>query len=419
MAKNYGFKSPGWDAGIVAQNAEYLANNEYEKLANYYYSRNPNNILITVFLSIFFRLANLLKFINGYSLILLFNCMIFSFTGYILYKTSVKLLPKKYAIFTYIAYLFLIGFSPWVVIHYSDQAGLWIVSLCFYLYLKIKEAEKLNHKLIYIFLFSLFETIGYYVKPQIFILFIAAIVCEIIANAKKKISFEDVKKICVGLLAIAIAIVTVKLVHSNSGFEIDNERRFGFTHYLMMGFNEETSGVFSIKDLVLSENCDTYAQRYSANITEFKNRVKNLGISGILKLFGRKMIINYGDGTFAWGGEGGFFGEEFTVENSIIKDKLKALYWTDGEYYKIFKTSMQSIWIAILFFDIFAFMKLRDKNEIQVMKIAIIGLTIFELLFEARARYLFLYVPFYILLAVIGFKNIVNCFNKKLGNGEK
>jgi len=34
--------------------------------------------------------------------------------------------------------------------------------------------------------------------------------------------------------------------------------------------------------------------------------------------------------------------------------------------------------------------------------LALIGLTIFELLFEARARYLYCYVPLYILLASVG-----------------
>lgn len=34
--------------------------------------------------------------------------------------------------------------------------------------------------------------------------------------------------------------------------------------------------------------------------------------------------------------------------------------------------------------------------------LAIIGLTLFELIFEARARYLYTYVPLYIVLAIYG-----------------
>lgn len=39
--------------------------------------------------------------------------------------------------------------------------------------------------------------------------------------------------------------------------------------------------------------------------------------------------------------------------------------------------------------------------------LAIIGLTIFELIFEARARYLYTYVPLYIILAAAGVQKIV------------
>jgi hypothetical protein len=38
--------------------------------------------------------------------------------------------------------------------------------------------------------------------------------------------------------------------------------------------------------------------------------------------------------------------------------------------------------------------------------LSIIGLTIFELLFEARARYLYIYVPVYILVALYGIRDM-------------
>ena len=39
--------------------------------------------------------------------------------------------------------------------------------------------------------------------------------------------------------------------------------------------------------------------------------------------------------------------------------------------------------------------------------LAVIGLTVFELLFEPRARYLYTYAPFYIILAVSGIQMII------------
>ena len=50
-------------------------------------------------------------------------------------------------------------------------------------------------------------------------------------------------------------------------------------------------------------------------------------------------------------------------------------------------------------------MKEFDYNT-TVAYLALIGLTIFTLLFEARARYLYLYSPYYIILAVIGIEAV-------------
>ena len=42
------------------------------------------------------------------------------------------------------------------------------------------------------------------------------------------------------------------------------------------------------------------------------------------------------------------------------------------------------------------------EEEMQTLMLSIVGITLFELIFEARARYLFIYVLFYIILAVRG-----------------
>ena len=50
--------------------------------------------------------------------------------------------------------------------------------------------------------------------------------------------------------------------------------------------------------------------------------------------------------------------------------------------------------------------------NIPIMKL-IIGITLYELLFEARARYLYLYVPVYILLFVLNGDYLEEYLKKK------
>jgi len=47
-------------------------------------------------------------------------------------------------------------------------------------------------------------------------------------------------------------------------------------------------------------------------------------------------------------------------------------------------------------------------SKIAILMLSILGLTAFELLFEARARYLYIYAPVYISLSMLGLKNTVH-----------
>ena len=53
LARNYSFKTD-WDAGGMLENAQLISENKYDLLENKYYSRYPNNILITKIFSIAF-----------------------------------------------------------------------------------------------------------------------------------------------------------------------------------------------------------------------------------------------------------------------------------------------------------------------------------------------------------------------------
>ena len=79
---------------------------------------------------------------------------------------------------------------------------------------------------------------------------------------------------------------------------------------------------------------------------------------------------------------------------------------------------MQIIWMGTLFFNIFSFNK-EKKEIIYIMQLSVLGLTLFELLFEARARYLFAYAPVYIILAVIGFNNVYEIIKKEVVKWKK
>ena len=81
----------------------------------------------------------------------------------------------------------------------------------------------------------------------------------------------------------------------------------------------------------------------------------------------------------------------------------------NGKYNIIYTQFVQCLWMGIIVFNMFSY---KDSKFTKVA-IIILGLYIFETMFEARSRYIFVYVPLYILIGVMGIKNSINWISKK------
>ena len=137
-----------------------------------------------------------------------------------------------------------------------------------------------------------------------------------------------------------------------------------------------------------------------------------MGPLGLAKHFSKKMLVLFNDGTFAWGKEGNFFAVTYDEVNSGVCRFLRSYYY--GEKLGAFQTIQKVIWVLILLSTAFGVRKnSRYMKEETILMLAVIGLTLFELLFEARARYIYIYVPIYCILASIGFENIKNIIRER------
>ena len=109
--------------------------------------------------------------------------------------------------------------------------------------------------------------------------------------------------------------------------------------------------------------------------------------------------------------------------NKIVEDVnrtmapfLQSLFYIDGSRYEVLKNSEQLVWIFTLLFTTLAgFFRGNEESRdtIDTVKLSIVGLTMFQILFEVRARYLFLYVPFFCMLAAVGFSRFEAFLNEK------
>lgn len=408
----------GWDVSAIRKYAMQIANGNLETgYASYYFSIYPNNQFLLCVYSQVYKVCELLNidYLVGHFALIINQVFLYNLTSFMLYKIIQKITDKDiYPITGWLLYLIFVGVSPWLSIPYSDGGGLFFPIATLFIFYFLKDDTRLCFFLKY-FLLGLNVYIGYKVKPQTTIIMIAIIiVCvfrhkHITLKAIGKL-FEKFVFILIGV-AIPLSIFTYQV--DNLPFEINEDMNFGIAHYLMMGLNWDNNGVYNYNDVYISECETTRENRTKKNLEVTIERLEDYGLSGMAKLWHKKLLTNYNDGTFAWSTEGVDIEERLSTENKPLSFLIWFYDLTDyeGIPYYLFVSKGQLLWYGILFLSIFAFRKNKADNEIiSVIKLGIIGLTLFEMIFEARARYFFTYSPFYVILAIYG----MYCIEKKL-----
>ena len=437
--------------------------NNTDKIMHGYYSRYANNLFLTyIFLNVY-KIGEVIGIQNGYFLLLFIQSIMFSVGGFLIYKIADMYFKEKYKIYsicTWIIYMLIVGLSPHIVLTYSDGIGMFLSLILTYIIFKLekdkdikkdknkinddKEKNKLLQKssisrIILILLFTNLSILGYYIKPQIIIISISYVIIKIlnisyltymiIKNKNedrengRRVRRERIKKEIIYYIILSILIIItgfliytyIKKANNSMGINVDKEKRFNITHYAMLGWNTESKGVFTIKDENFSGKYEKLKDREKANIEELKKRITEMGIGGVINQIARKILTNYNDGTFSGVATFVYIRDEYNIQglDNNLSEFLKNVYYERGKYNQIYTQIMQCLWISILIFNMFSYNDSKSR-KIAIIILALIGLFLFETIFEARSRYIFVYVPLYIFIGVIGIKNVLNWTSRRI-----
>lgn len=409
----------GWDAGMMLEYAHWIGVFGIGEVNNFYYSMYPNNVLITM---IFAGIMRVFRFFVGGEpgiercafAVIAVQCLINMLTG-VLCQSIARRWTKSEA-FSWIVvgtYILFVGLSPWLMVPYTDSFSLMIPVLVLWLYQRWGDGKTA----VWIGI-GLLSGIGYLIKPQTVIVTIAVVMLE----GAKLITQRRWKGLALhfgGMLLSAALMVGpfFNAVVKESGFELDEQLNIGVLHYVMMGLNQETNGGFSAEDGNIALTSLDKVGRTEIQLQEIRRRLEAFGPQGLLEHLKKKTLTNYADGTFAWGIEGQFFKRLIEDKHPVISPLLKQWIYPDEDgNFPGFATFMQCIWLALLLGGLvsptaYGAMK-RDAAQyglLLVMMLSVVGLTAFELIFEARARYLFAYAPVYLLLGIGGLWYSAQC----------
>ncbi len=403
-----------WDVQILTDNAYRISNNDLSLLSHSYFSRCPNNLLLeSLFVHIFkfAKLIGITSLQNDVFLLIILQCVLSGISGILLFKILQHITGNMITAWLgWTLFLLLAGTSPWLMIPYSDAMCLIFPILILWLWITLENRKYLPLKWS---LIASVSFIGYRLKPQTVIPLIAILIVEFLFS-NFKFDKEKIARLlrCAVPAILSVIILHFSVLHITSAlpFQLNKNAAFGMTHYFMQGLNEKTQGQYSADDVRFSAGLSTPQERSKANLEEAAKRLKKLGFSGTARLALTKTSSNYANGVFGWSQEGGrYFYRQTFPDKSPASPFFKNILYFNGKYYRFFAVIKQIVWFAVLILSVFSLIgkNNRQKKPLMIVSLTIIGLTVFETLFESRARYLYAFVPLYALLASVGWQNIV------------
>lgn len=390
----------GWDVGV-------LTDVNTRDTQAWYYSQYPNSLFLAGLFSLCARVMNWFGFYNYYLLFTLgaLACT----TTAITLSTFVAsaLFGKKWAILSFLVMAVFIGLNPMCMVPYSDSYGMLFTSLGLFAAICVKNPFAKSAFIVF------FGFVGYCVKPTVIFFVVAVMLVEFACHiSKAKLEKQSMALLpkamkiiasCAISFLMACGITTV--VKGCADLEIDSEKSFSAAHYLMMGFNERTDGVYAQEDVEFSAHFDGSAERSREDLVQWTSRVQDMGFPGVTKLLAKKSLINYGSGTFSFLTEGNAFvhmeGKSDVVQEWYGIPNVPGAGHSDRSPWG---TLSQVLWIMTLIGISLCLLQKKATGGVATIAVTLLLLSGFLLLFECRARYLFLYAPYFVLMGIAGWR---------------
>lgn len=395
-----------WDWGKLIRSAsEYTLTG---KLADAtYFARYPNNQFWYCILAIFFGLIHFMWPETGlnefYLSSIALGCVMTVASILLLHHIAVLIWNEKKAFFVGLMTWFCMPLWLWAMYAYTDIAGMFLLVVMLYCYIKAVLSEFGWKACGWLCLFGVASSVAFSIKVTVFILFIAVFAALLIQK-------KSCKKIVISIVIVAISFgaghelcnyVKSAIIPLEESF--CDAYEFPLTHWVMMSLGY---GGYQQEDVDFTISFDSYEKKKEANIKEIKKRLKARSFHESFKFFGYdKQVRTWGDATFA-SCVYLYLGEGPQEPDNILKQfvTLKgSKYWMTLLYMTLY---YGLILVGMLLSARFAVKRKSNAKAadmpIFVSSITMLGIALFQTIWECNSRYLVVFIPIMILLAADG-----------------
>lgn len=407
VAREIAFQPP-WDIMVVSSHGRFIA--EGNKLGySAYFSIYTNNIPMTWLLSRVYTLAMENKdYPYVYDFIWLqMNCILVSVGG-MLSCLTVKKLTRKIVptAICFCLYLALAGISPWKIAPYTDIGGLVFPVMCIWFYLCYRDAKKEIPKYLFLFFALAGGVLGSLIKPSALITVIAVFGVELIRFLAERGNWKYILAAAVFALMLFFAKgACMDYMMQELGLDFNEELEASWQYYFYMGLNEESTGSYSGDHSIYNDFQTSKRERDAEALDRAFERIAERGVLGQLWFWLRKMVMVFNDGLFGWGTEiwiWDYYPSEMAGNDGFTK-LLRNIFWPAMAFTGKYQTFGQLAWIfCITGIPGICMCPKKERSRYAVMTISFLGIFFYQMLFEARARYLVVFWPLLIAVSVCG-----------------
>lgn len=387
--------TPSFDMDAIYSGAiQWTQNGNF---SNYYeyFGYFPNNLGSMGFLHIIFKIASLFGVKDFFAVGIIVNSALITGTAVIVSLICRKITNSKTAIMSLCLFLLCFPFYFMGAAFYTDSLSLIFPVLCYYLYLCLKDEDNRKKQIIYFIVMGLSLTVGMMIKFTVVIVLIAIVIDALLCIPWKK-------ALLILIVPLMFYVVT-ESVYSHNIYKnyISDEKyqnlKTPYWHWIMMGL--QNNGYYSPDDYEYTRSYEI-KERSAACRKKAMERIEELGVSGLLKLWKNKALICFGDGTYALSD---FLDDTPANETGIHEYILYA--GKNYNKYQSFSTGLLLFLYLLAILgsvrDIIGKVKYRQSVLPAAPRIAMLGILCFLILWETSGRYFTNYVPILIVCAAL------------------
>lgn len=345
-----------------------------------YFAIYPHNLPLTLYIMLILKIAGLFGVSSQNSILVLqlVNCILFNLALVQLYQ----LLKRYFGIRKAAAFAVLCILNPLVyyypVFFYTQSLSIPLFVLLITVFQKMLDEKSLKNRLFYGALYGIILFFAWKIR---FLTLITLIACAMFLFFQKKNDRWTFKTAAALLLCITLTfsgtLIVNDLLMEKYSISADKEQAFPLHHWIMMGLKND--GSFDYMDEDFTSSLPNKEVRIEENTKIIRQRLQELGLRGLLSLWGKKLEITWSDGY-----------DDYASNLTLIRHNNALTDFLCGwrsEYIASYLHMYHCMsWLLLLFCAIHLFKKgFADPG--YTICITILGGIVFHLVWEAGEPY--------------------------------